>query len=86
MQEQQEEKIYGQMNPEQAEELYKLLETKVDTEEKEDVARQIRRFMRKHHLPFLATDRIEFTRDRQEHDFPASRIDRRRKTYSAFRA
>lgn len=57
MQEQQEEKIYGQMNPEQAEELYKLLETKVDTEEKEDVARQIRRFMRKHHLPFLATDR-----------------------------
>ena len=57
MQEQQEEKIYGQMNPEQAEELYKLLETKVDTEEKEDVARQIRRFMRKHHLPFHATDR-----------------------------
>ena len=57
MQEQQEEKIYGQMNPEQAEELYKLLETKVDAEEKEDVARQIRRFMRKHHLPFLATDR-----------------------------
>ena len=57
MQEQQEERIYGQMNPEQAEELYKLLETKVDTEEKEDVARQIRRFMRKHHLPFLATDR-----------------------------
>ena len=57
MQEQQEEKINGQMNPEQAEELYKLLETKVDTEEKEDVARQIRRFMRKHHLPFLATDR-----------------------------
>ena len=46
MQEQQEEKIYGQMNPEQAEELYKLLETKVDAEEKEDVARQIRRFMR----------------------------------------
>ena len=57
MQEQQEEKIYGQMNPEQAEELYKLLETKMDTEEKEDIARQIRRFMRKHHLPFLATDR-----------------------------
>ena len=57
MQEQQEEKIYGQMNPEQADELDKLLETKMDTEEKEDVARQIRRFMRKHHLPFLATDR-----------------------------
>lgn len=62
MQEQQEEKIYGQMTPEQAEELYKLLETKVSTgteEEspKEDTAKQIRRFMRKHHLPFLATDR-----------------------------
>ena len=40
MQEQQEEKIYGQMTPEQA-----------------DTAKQIRRFMRKHHLPFLATDR-----------------------------
>lgn len=57
MQEQQEEKIYGQMTSEQAEELYKLLETKVDVEEKEDVARLLRRFMRKHHLPFLATDR-----------------------------
>ncbi len=29
MQEQQEEKIYGQMTPEQAEELYRILETKV---------------------------------------------------------
>ena len=59
MQEQQEEKIYGRMTPEQAEELYKILETKVGTEEetKEDVAKQLRRFMRKHHLPFLATDR-----------------------------
>lgn len=64
MQEQQEEKIYGQMTPEQAEELYKILETKVsaginEEKPKEDAntAKQIRRFMRKHHLPFLATDR-----------------------------
>ena len=64
MQEQQEEKIYGQMTPEQAEELYKMLETKVSTgineekpKEDADTAKQIRRFMRKHHLPFLATDR-----------------------------
>ena len=64
MQEQQEEKIYGQMTPEQAEELYKILETKViagineeKPKEDADTAKQIRRFMRKHHLPFLATDR-----------------------------
>ena len=64
MQEQQEEKIYGQMTPEQAEELYKILETNVSagineekTKEDADTAKQIRRFMRKHHLPFLATDR-----------------------------
>ena len=64
MQEQHEEKIYGQMTPEQAEELYKILETKVSagineekTKEDADTAKQIRRFMRKHHLPFLATDR-----------------------------
>ena len=64
MQEQQEEKIYGQMTPEQAEELYKILETKVSagineekTKEDADTAKQIRRFMRKHQLPFLATDR-----------------------------
>ena len=64
MQEQQEEKIYGQMTPELAEELYKILETKVSagineekTKEDADTAKQIRRFMRKHHLPFLATDR-----------------------------
>ena len=63
-QEQQEEKIYGQMTPEQAEELYKILETKVSAgineekpKEDADTAKQIRRFMRKHHLPFLATDR-----------------------------
>lgn len=64
MQEQQEEKIYGQMTLEQAEELYKILETKVSAgineekpKEDADTAKQIRRFMRKHHLPFLATDR-----------------------------
>ena len=64
MQEQQEEKIYGQMTPEQAEELYKILETKVSAgineekpKEDADTAKQIRRFMRKHHLPFLTTDR-----------------------------
>ena len=64
MQEQQEEKIYGQMTPEQAEELYKILETKISAgineekpKEDADTAKQIRRFMRKHHLPFLATDR-----------------------------
>lgn len=59
MQEQMEEKIYGRMTTEQADELYQLLETKVQPEEqpKEDIARQIRRFMKKHHLPFLATDR-----------------------------
>lgn len=64
MQEQQEEKIYGQMTPEQAEELYKILETKVSAgineekpKEDADTAKQIRRFMRKRHLPFLATDR-----------------------------
>lgn len=51
MQEQQEEKIYGQLSPEQAEELYALLEPG------EDAAAHIRRFMKKHRLPFLATDR-----------------------------
>lgn len=72
MQEQQEEKIYGEMTPEQAEELYHILVTKPTTENadaknktktgskeeaKKEVASQLRRFMRKHHLPFLATDR-----------------------------
>lgn len=51
MQEQQEEKIYGQLTPGQANELYALLETG------EDAATHIRRFMKKHRLPFLATDR-----------------------------
>lgn len=51
MQEQQEEKIYGQLTPAQADELYDLLEAG------EDAATHIRRFMKKHRLPFLATDR-----------------------------
>lgn len=51
MQEQQEEKIYGQLTPAQADELYALLEAG------EDAATHIRRFMKKHRLPFLATDR-----------------------------
>ena len=59
MQEQHEEKIYGQMTSEQTEELYQIFETKVNVEEgqTEDVTRQLKRFMKKHHLPFLATDR-----------------------------
>lgn len=59
MQEQEEERVYGQMTGKQAAELYQLLETKADPKEetKEDIASRIRRFMRKHHLPFLATDR-----------------------------
>ncbi|MEY8708293.1 KamA family protein [Bacteroides faecichinchillae] len=74
MQEQMEEKIYGRMTPEQAKELYKLLEIKTETnkdikngneksqatikkESKEGTATLVRRFMKKHHLPFLATDR-----------------------------
>lgn len=59
MQEQHEEKVYGRMTREQADELYKILETKTGVEEdnRPDVAKQLRRFMRKHHLPFLATDR-----------------------------
>ena len=51
MQEQHEEKIFGKLTPEQADELYSLLETG------EDTAARIRRFMKKHHLPFMATDR-----------------------------
>lgn len=51
LQEQHEEKIYGQLTSEQAAELYTLLENG------EDTATRIHRFMRKHHLPFLATDR-----------------------------
>lgn len=51
LQEQQEEKIFGKLTPEQANELYALLESG------EETASRIRRFMKKYHLPFLATDR-----------------------------
>lgn len=51
MQEQQEEKSYGALTAEQADELTALLATG------EDTARQIRHFMRRHQLPYLATDR-----------------------------
>lgn len=51
LQEQQEEKTYGQLTPEQAAELYALLE------QGEDAEKRIRQFMKKHRLPFLATDR-----------------------------
>ena len=51
LQEQQEEKIYGQLTSEQAAELYALLE------QGEDAEKRIRQFMKKHRLPFLATDR-----------------------------
>ena len=51
LQEQHEEKIYGQLTSTQATELYALFE------DGENTAARIPRFMRKHHLPFLATDR-----------------------------
>lgn len=51
MQEQQEEKMYGALTPAQAGELSSLLEAG------EEAAPRIRRFLKKHHLPFLATDR-----------------------------
>lgn len=51
MQEQHEEKVYGKLTPEQATELSTLIE------KGEDTASCIRRFLKKHHLPFLATDR-----------------------------
>lgn len=51
LQEQQEEKIHGQLTSEQAAELNALLE------EGEDAKKRIQQFMKKHHLPFLATDR-----------------------------
>ena len=71
IQEEKEEKMYGAMTSEQAEELYELLETKAKPQEearsepkeahkeksKTDIAKQLRQFMKKHHLPFLATDR-----------------------------
>ena len=51
MQEQQEEKVYGTLSAPQAAELSSLLAAG------EDTAAHIRRFMKKHHLPYLATDR-----------------------------
>lgn len=51
LQEQHEEKIFGYMTDEQAKELYRLLETGCNT------AENIQMFMKKHQLPFLATDR-----------------------------
>lgn len=51
LQEQQEEKIYGRLTAEQAAELDAELDRGGDT------AGRIRRFMRRHRLPFLATDR-----------------------------
>ena len=51
MQEQVEEKVYGRLTQEQAAELDDLLADGTDT------AAKIRCFMRRHHLPFLATDR-----------------------------
>ena len=50
MQEQHEEKAFGKLTQEQADELYSL-------ETGEDIATRIRHFMKKHHLPFMATDR-----------------------------
>lgn len=52
LQEAEEEKAVGQMTHAQQEELVHLL-----LESNENVDKYIRRFMRKHHLPFLATDR-----------------------------
>lgn len=51
MQEQHEEKVYGSLNPAQADELSALLAPG------ENAATHIRHFLKKHHLPFLATDR-----------------------------
>jgi lysine 2,3-aminomutase len=51
LQEAKEEKIAGSMTPAQQEELTHLLEHGAEVDE------QIRRFMKRHHLPFLATDR-----------------------------
>ncbi|MCC8188353.1 MAG: KamA family protein [Bacteroides sp.] len=51
IQEQEEEKVFGSLTTEQATELNKLLHSR------EDVAHTIRRFLKKNHLPFLATDR-----------------------------
>ncbi|MDL2291800.1 KamA family protein, partial [Bacteroides sp. OttesenSCG-928-F21] len=51
LQEQKEEKIFGKLSTAQQEELTYLLESG------ENIAERIRRFLKRHHLPFLATDR-----------------------------
>lgn len=51
LQEQHEEKIYGQLSAEQAQELCSLLETG------ENTATHLRNFLKEHHLPFVSTDR-----------------------------
>ena len=51
LQEQHEEKIYGHLSTEQVEELCSFLKTG------ENTAANIRHFLKKHHLPFVATDR-----------------------------
>lgn len=51
LQEQQEEKVFGKLTIAQQEELVDLLESGENTTER------IRRFMKRHHVPFLATDR-----------------------------
>ena len=51
LQEEKEEKVAGRMTHAQQEELVYLLENGVEVDER------IRRFMKRHHLPFLATDR-----------------------------
>lgn len=51
LQEQHEEKIYGRLTPELSEEL------DVELDKGGDTAQRIRRFMKRHRLPFLATDR-----------------------------
>ncbi|MBR8708018.1 KamA family radical SAM protein [Bacteroides pyogenes] len=59
IQEQQEEKKYGRMTAEQAEELCHLLSENQDepNSKRSDVATRVKQFMKKHRLPFLATDR-----------------------------
>lgn len=59
LQEQHEEKIIGQMNSDQAAELYDLLKPEMLDQEnhKVNTATRIKNFMKKHQLPFLATDR-----------------------------
>lgn len=51
LQEQQEEKVFGRLTFAEQEELVHLLESG------ENIAERIQRFMKRHHVPFLATDR-----------------------------